>query len=883
MKNNENIEEFKDINKKKITLFEEPLEYIDFEEIETLTNKINQIIINPNSNESNEAQQSFFLQENKSNFPYYIGSFKSSLNKLLGNDKNKDIKELYELVLKEIKKVYYGYTHVEQRMYIRMNQFIKFKDEENNTPLQIISKLKEISETLIETNKFVGVYLHKNFEYLKEIFKKIDERFYLKTGVKSVSLYFLLNIFDLPNNELAYILMFKIIDEVSCILRYITDNLNESLKKENVKSNANNMDNIVNNSNNKKENNQSSLLEDQSGNSTLLVEGINKLKNQYIKKINESLNKLDEYNINRAKYYNNYLYTRGNFDIDTNRYLNELNPLDDIGEEYLQINTLMDEELIIRKFLEKSLINEFLDFFETQLPSSHKWNKRLIYLHSFQCNSISIIVIYSFYNYYQGFLEASIFFIGKLIGKLFFNYLIKKQNRMKSLLLISNLILVISLLVLIINNPESNYIWLNCIFKFLIGVSYCKNIETRFILNYIPKLLIKRNVKKYFRIKYISIASGFLLASIFSYFPSNIINKIKIDVIFACLISFIILLVNFFLFKEPKLDDIVNIEMSEIVDKKKVEGKDIEEEKKINDSSIEDKLNTSDTITNISYGKAKIISVKERNKVKLLESSLKLGAGKGKYEGTNHIFSIIQDLINKENLNCSSYTNISMSGHMIFLPFLYIIFSITIFYNPLINSAKNSDNLENISDFKKKIWIFSVSYLLFYFSLKFKFKFVLFKKQLSQINFILILLIIWQFLFVLLFIILHQNFFPASLISFDNYFYILFNSIILLFSLIIEKIVYKIMIREIPLEANICGINIDNFLDIYESFIKAFIFAIFFIIDYFNNILNYYDFIYLIGIVALLLIGLIVFIIFNYRRKQFSLIKIINKVTYESF
>ena len=785
------------------------------------------------------------------------------------------------MVLKEIKKVYYGYTHVEQRMYNKMNQFIKFKDEENNTPLQIISKLKEISETLIETNKFVGVYLHKNFEYLKEIFKKIDERLYLKTGVKSVSLYFLLNIFDLPNNELAYILMFKIIDEVSCILRYITDNLNESLKKENVKSNANNMDNIVNNNNNKKENNQSSLLEDQSGNSTLLVEGINKLKNQYIKKINELLNKLDEYNINRAKYYNNYLYTRGNFEIDTNRYLNKLGPLDDIGEEYLQINTIMDEELIIRKFLEKSLINEFLDFFETQLPSSHKWNKRLIYLHSFQCNTISIIVIYSFYNYYQGFLEASIFFIGKLIGKFFFNYLIKKQNRMKCLLLISNLMLVISLLVLILNNPESNYIWLNCIFKFLIGISYCKNIETRFILNYIPKLLIKRNVKKYFRIKYKSIASGFLLASIFSYFPSNIINKIKIDVIFACLISFIILLVNFFLFKEPKLDDIVNIEMSEIVDKKKIEGKDIEEEKKINDSIIEDKLNTSDTITNISYGKAKIISVKERNKVKLLESSLKLGAGKGKYEGTNHIFSIIQDLINKENLNCSSYTNISMSGHMIFLAFLYIIFSITIFYNPLINSAKNSDNLENISDFKKKIWIFSVSYLLFYFSLKFKF--VLFKKKLSQINFILLLLIIWQILFVFLFILLHPNFFSASPISFDNYFYILFNSIILLFSLIIEKIVYKIMIREIPLEANICGINIDNFLDIYESFIKAFIFAIFFIIDYFNNIINYYDFIYLIGIVALLLIGLIVFIIFNYRRKQFSLIKIINKVTYESF
>ncbi len=63
-------------------------------------------------------------------------------------------------------------------------------------------------------------------------------------------------------------------------------------------------------------------------------------------------------------------------------------------------------------------------------------------------------------------------------------------------------------------------------------------------------------------------------------------------------------------------------------------------------------------MSNISYGKAKIISVKERNKVKLMENSLKLGAGKGNYEGTNHIFSILQDLIINENLNCSSYTNI---------------------------------------------------------------------------------------------------------------------------------------------------------------------------------------------------------------------------------
>ena len=145
-------------------------------------------------------------------------------------------------------------------------------------------------------------------------------------------------------------------------------------------------------------------------------------------------------------------------------------------------------------------------------------------------------------------------------------------------------------MILIIDNQESDYIFLNCFFKFIIGVSYCKSIETRFILNYIPKLLIKRNVKKYFRIKYLSISIGFILLTIFSYFQSLINKKIKVDVIFACFISFVILIVNYFMFKEPKLDDIVNIEMSEISEKKIKEGKEIEEEKIINDSSIEDKL-----------------------------------------------------------------------------------------------------------------------------------------------------------------------------------------------------------------------------------------------------------------------------------------------------
>ena len=226
--NNDNKADINIKTKKTITLFEENLEYIDTTEIELLTNKINQLGFNSSFN-SSKTSGSGSLILNIDYIPKYHGSFKNSLNKSLQKKKYNEINNLYEAILNEIKKIYYGYTHVEQKMYSKMNKFIKFKNAENNTPMEIISKLKEIDDTLIETIKFVEIYLYLNFDILKKIYQKVDEKLSSKVPVKSLSLYYLLNIFDLPNNELSYILMFKIIDEVSCVLRYITYELDNSL------------------------------------------------------------------------------------------------------------------------------------------------------------------------------------------------------------------------------------------------------------------------------------------------------------------------------------------------------------------------------------------------------------------------------------------------------------------------------------------------------------------------------------------------------------------------------------------------------------------------------------------------------------------------------
>ena len=879
MKNNENIDKEQNINKKQIIIFDEHLEYIDFKEIELLTNKIQEISPDSYFGDSNQKELSSLLQKNVNHFPYYIGSFKYSLNRLLRNKNNKDLNNLYEAVLKEIKKVYYGYTHVEQKMYNKINKYIKFKESENNSALEIITKLKEIGKTLEETIKFVEVYLYINFKYLKTIFKKIDKELSKKIGIKSVSLYFLLDIFELPNNELSYIMMFKIIDEVSCILKYITDELSQVIEnqKENPINNSNNNVNIP-------KDKQSNLLDDKSLNTTIAINASITIKDKYVKKIYELLDKLDEYNIFRAKYYNKYLYTKGNFVVDTNRFINDLQSLDSISEEFLQINTLMDEELIINKFLDKSLINEFLNYFEEHLPLSYKRNLKLIYFHLIFYNIISIITIYSFFDYFNGFIEAIMFFIGRIIGKILFNYLLKKRNKMKLILLISNFILLISLIISIFDNQRKIYILINYISKLIVGISCCKNIETRFIINYTPKLLIKRNIKKYFRIKYISIALGFFILTGFSYLQALINNnQIKIDIIIIAIINLIIMILNFLLFKEPKFEDIFDSDINE-PDIEKSQDKGIEEKENIIESSIDKKLNTSENIVNISYGKAKMISLKERNKVKILESNIKLGSGKDNYEGTNHIFSILQDLIIKENFNKSSYSNFSTIGHIVFLAILYIIFSIILFYNPLINTIKankdkNSENFDKILNFKKETWIFGVSYLLFYFSLKFKF--FSHQKKLSSWNLLLLLFLCFQILLALLFLIFENNIFFSSPISFDNHSYISCYSALLLFSLFIEKICLKIMIREIPLETSICTINIDNFLDLYENFIKALIFTAFYMFNYF--IVFQYENLYIIVIIVLFVLDIMIFLIFNYKRKQYSLIKIINKVTYESF
>ena len=902
--------EFEQIVTEKISIFGEVLEFIDTNKIERSINKISKNLhldgvieeeksVGEEEENSNTNYISFHSSQIKNaRFPCYDGSFKNDISKFLKAGQNKEVNKLYEKIIQEKQKVYLAYTHIENKIYKKINEYIQFSYEKNNTPMQIVSKLKEISETLLETIKFIESYLFKNFQILQKLFSKIDMKLSDSFEVESLSLFFLLDIFDLPNNELSYILMFKIIDEESCILKYLTQILDNQVKHAKPYNN-NNINDINNNTgNNNNEINtmekDAYLLDSKSGLSSAAYNAMINIKEKYIKSINESIINIDSYSYFRAKYYNKYIYTKGNYEVDTNLFLNYINEdNDDNNEDFLPLNSLMDEEVIISKFVKKSVIKKFLKFFKSQLPKSFNRNEKLIMIHSIFNNIISVFVIYWYRNFKQGFLEVCSFYLGKLFSKMFFNLLIKKRKRLKTLLIISNIIAILSFIMSIYFIGNEYYKWIIVGSRFLIGLSYSKNIETKFIINYVPKLLIKKTIKKYFSLMLFSLSLGFFLSSGFNYafyfIKENFINMKKtndynldfnnIGEIFLCFISFILLIINCMFFKEPKYDDFtkINNNKKDLGLKNSLTSIDINNIKEKQDKK---QKKDKDTTSIFSYGKAKLISFKEKNKAKLLEAKLKLDTGDKNYEGTNQIFNILQKLIIEESTSKNSYTNRATKGHILLYTLLYIISSIIIFYNPIIRFP-NEEEEELILTSKNNVWIFGFSYLLAF--LIYILKIIKISSDLFVWNVIILIFICFEIGLSLVFLIFDTFFFDNSPIKFNTYYFYGFLSLILFFNILIEIYTLKTLIREIPIENKISSINIDNFLDIYECLIKAATYGGLLALSTYLSGKSENELYIKIIISILYILCCIIFIYYNFKRRQIALIKIINKVTYESF
>ena len=717
---------------------------------------------------------------------------------------------------------------------------MKFAEEENKTKLEIISKMKEIFDILTEVKNFI-IYLYINLKNLKVFFENIDIKLSERYNVKSISLYFLLDVFDLPNSELSYILMFKIIDEVSCIINQITKNFfteitdDEKLERYSIIQKETN------------------LIDEE--NAYVTFNAMINLAKEYKIKINDLLNFIDCYDFFRVKYKNKFLYTKGNFNIDSNNYDNE---------DCLPINTLMDEEVIIKKFISnKKIIIDFLKEYKKRLRISFKRDEKIIFLHNIFFHVLSIMILFGYTNFKYGLIDISVFSFAKIVSKVIFNKILAKNIKMKTALILSSLLLITGLFIAILNNKENNFDSISCLSRFIIGLSYGKNIESKFLLSYIPKLLLIKTVKKYYFIKYFSFFLGFLFFSVFYVVLNNSLKIVNSDIIYGIEILFLTFSIIFFLiicclFKEPKYENFLKSK-----NKKYYNRISFNEEK-------------AETATVLSYGKSKLIKSKEKSKVKLLEESIKTYTDNKHYEGANQIFISIKNIIDSENKKSNSLSNKVTLGYILLLSSLNISKILIInFYQISYFKGENYQYYEkNYSEILSIAYFFG--FLICFCGRK---SFCKLSKNIFTLNLIIL------FVFILTICICVFFFIFDKIIDSSKWYYMvllyIYLSLFIFLNIIIEILSVKIMIKLIPVETKICSINIDNFLDIFESFIQSLtIIGLYFGMYYFDGYLKG-KYLYKGVILISNVFGAFAFIFEIMKMKQNALVKIMNKNSFE--
>ena len=829
--------------------------------------------------------------ESKIRYPLYNnGSFKEDIDNFLNQSINKPIEMLFKQIENEINKIYICYIIVEDAIYNKIISLINFCDKKDEfSKLQIISRIKETSEILEESYKFINYYLFYNFSILKTIFENIDRELSEQFNVRSLSIIFLLKYFDKPNNELSYILMFKIFDEETLVLNYILNQL-----KTNIELNSNNSIeyNIIYSleDNKKLTNRESRILSDETEddkNETINV--MIDLMNDYIAKsynMIKNINNIDSY---RVLYINYFIFIRGNInkdDNDNNLYRSVISSEDFSNDsessELIAINSLMDEELIIKNFLNEEIINNFIDFFKSKLPLQYKINKFLIYIHYMQFYTISSIILF-WYKKNNEIKNICLYMISYCIGlffsKILNSFLISKNISIKIIIIINNILLIISLFLIFLNiEAFSDDFYLLLINRFLIGLSYSNNIESKFLISYEPKLLVMETTHSFYGLKYISIFSAIIFISLINIFSGNInlnffnsisflninsINENKHEFFFFG-ISFIILIINIALYRNIKYKDIIKMNNSN-------ENILINSENKEIAKSLKQSANSNFSNENrsvISYGKRKLISYKNKRQASYIDYNLKKYENKENYEGKNQIFIGINNLIFNEN-TCFSYINRITFGFLFLLNITTINQQILLFIIPFRISEENSN---------PKIYyiIFSLSYLIGYLSFKFKKSFI--KSSNDKINnlntFILVILSsqIIFYMFLIFIIYFNENDYALAICS------ILISSL----NINVEIFITYLMSMIIPIEKKIFKTNINKFLDIDIILLRPFIFLLIYLIkDHFENELIINDFILFTISCVLCIIGTFIYYIFNYNISYTSLARIMNQISYE--
>ena len=651
------------------------LNYIDIitlsTEIERIEEIINQHSLSSSlSSKDNESKNSEVILEVSSSHknslttleiktPKTSVSAKNSIDFLLRSlPYGKTIAQFISMTNDEIKKVFISYTNVEKDLYHRINSQILFKKQYKEfNILQITTRLKELHSLLTDI-KMLCDYTQLNFLGLKVIFEQFNHLSAI-TGISNIGVKAFRSIFESPNSDINYVLQFKIIDEGNTICEYLFNKLRKRYNKLNIEKNlkksmeqVKNESNIVSTDDTSKSSSflssisreditlltsfEELISKDKAG-EKIASRSIKSLNNGFIHKIKNLLLEIDNDNKYRAKFVNLCIFFRYGFKSRLSHKHNSGINLEDESAS-IQINTLMDEELIIKKFFSNKAIKEYYKLCFDKLTPENKSNISIVLLH---------YGIFFFFYFFTSLYETELsvqgmmilsLYVGRLFSKIIFGFLLYNNKTFKLSLLLSFILYSIGFLLTYFHNEnsqlEESIIKRNALLiisRFIIGMANANTINSKYIITYLPRALLKLHILKYNYYRYIFTSIGLLMYVLFKFLKPNnyIIKNYSNDQIkdLLCVIISLVIFTCFFLkFKDPQnkyfsmfssdgiSSSISGLEQISVGKRKKISGRETKMIEEANNQLLKENTNSSfNDINYIQMLMCKLIKKEKRN------------------------------------------------------------------------------------------------------------------------------------------------------------------------------------------------------------------------------------------------------------------------------
>lgn len=747
----------------------------------------------------------------------YLDKAQQDLNIFCSSEKGIIIKQLISFLNKEINKLYFQFLFKEKELFTQLNNHLQL---EHSYPLfnvlQLSSQMKKLNKLLTNTKEFC-VYLDINMRCLNRILYQCDKKLSILCNKQSIALKYLRTKFESQNSDLIYILQFKIIDEITAITPVLLTQLTEYISLVNKTSRLSSLNATLTMSFGSDKDQKlisqcedilNSFNKDKASQQLLL----NKISNDQasIEEIIEWLNVNNKFRIQFRNYSIGIKYGFGA--ISTTVYFSGIRLEDE--DEGIEINSLMDEELIIEKFLSHSATKEYLNYWCLNITKENRINIQLIYLHTllylflFSFTYLSPLFIFS--NIQQGinvkqilFLSVTYVHIGEIMSNFIFGRLLKDNKRYIVSILLSTFMMIIGFSVILIYHfigINHNYIYLLFISRLIIGLGSGKIINRKYLITYTPRPLLKRTISKYQLVSKAGLIVGFISFGLLSfsineriftlYWVFDLSASIALSIYFFCCLI---------LFTNPKAFYFSIVKGDKIILDK-------------------DQLSAS-----------------HRKQISNIESSLVQNANKTlneknqsqQFTNINLISNTIQDLIQNEK-NCFSYLNkvyVSLSLILFFNAILHSVFILFVILSLGVFSKEKDDRY-----FFSLIGLFvsiPVGYLIPIMLTYINKQWLHIKHWSNRIG-LLILVILQSFVAVLIVIdeyLIRKNVIKASWVKSSM------NILIILYSLPVNYLVEQkcncLLIKIIPQSYNIGKFNVSLVLTIISSIGRMIILVIY--------------------------------------------------------